>query len=205
MAEKFIALNSDQIIAIAKEFADSVTNKAYNKLISQMKKRDAEVGGRGLISMTLAQSIGAVVRATAVSIETGIAFDDYGLFVDKGVKGAESTYTESQKSPFKFKQKSPPISAFAGASGWIAKKGIVDRGEVRSKSGLKGKQLSKAVKSMNKRIAFVIAQSVRKKGIKAYHFTDVFDNEQEKFVREISKVLGKRMQSLIIDEVRKIK
>lgn len=205
MAEKFVALNSDDIIAIAKEFSDAVTDKATKKLVMEMKKRDAEVGGRGQSSMTLAQSIAAVMRATAVSIEAGIGFDDYGLYVDKGVRGAKSTYPESAKSPFKFRDKMPPTSVFSGASGWIAKKGIIDRGAVRNKTGLKGKQLSKAVQSMNKRLAYAIARSVREKGIKAYHFTDVFEKEQDKFVKAVSKVLGNKMQSVIIDEIRSLK
>ena len=56
--------------------------------------------------------------------------EDYGQFIDKGVKGSKSTYSESSASPFKYTTKQPPSKVF---DKWSIRKGIAPRD---SKGGL---------------------------------------------------------------------
>lgn len=185
-----MVLNTDKIVKLAQEYASLMTEEAKRKLLLQMKKRDTEVGGRGQLSLNLAQSIAAIVTATADRLDVGIGFDDYGMFVDKGVKGAESVYLESSQSPFQFKDKQPPTKVFAGATGWIARKAIIDRGAIRRETGKRGKALTKAVIAKNKSLAFVIARSIRKKGIKAYHFSDAVTNKRNEFIDKLAELVS---------------
>ena len=50
--------------------------------------------------------------------------EDYGEYLDKGVKGAKSTYPESSASPFKYTTKRPPAEVFEK---WIKKSNIQGR------------------------------------------------------------------------------
>ena len=172
-------IKSDDILEIIRDYAQSKTDAVVKELKDKMRARDAEVGGKGHISLSLVQSIQQFIAILPYVIEFGVTMDSYGVFVDKGVKGAETTYPESRNSPFQFKSKMPPTKVFSGAGGWIARKGIIDRGEVARKTGKSGKALTQAVIALNKSLAFLIARSIRKKGIKAYHFTDVLFNEQD--------------------------
>ena len=96
--------------------------------------------------------------------------EDYGPFIDKGVKGAKSTYTESSASPFKYTNKQPPSKAF---DKWTVKKGIAPRDK-------KGRFISR--QSLN----FLIARSIYKKGIKAtLFFTKPFERGLDLYGDEI--------------------
>jgi hypothetical protein len=81
--------------------------------------------------------------------------EDYGLFQDQGVKGAKSTYGSAQGSPYKYKDKMPPISAF---SQWAIKKGLDG---VRNKKGQFVKRKS---------LQFALSRSIYEKGIPATKF-----------------------------------
>ena len=80
--------------------------------------------------------------------------EDYGQFIDKGVKGSKSTYPESSASPFKYTTKQPPSKVF---DKWSIRKGIAPRDS-------KGKFIKR--KSLN----FIIANSIFRKGIRASMF-----------------------------------
>jgi hypothetical protein len=81
--------------------------------------------------------------------------DDYGEYQDKGVKGAKSTYTSAQQSPYKYTNKMPPAKAF---SQWAIKKGLDG---VRNKKGQFVKRQS---------LQFALARSIYNKGIPATKF-----------------------------------
>ncbi len=199
---KKIKLNTDKILKIAKTFADLITEEAKKKLLSEMKNRDKEVEGRGQISMNLYQSIQALIRATSTTMDVGIKFDDYGVFIDKGVKGSDSFYPQSKNSPFQFSSKMPPTKVFSGAQGWISRKAIIDRGEVRAKTGLTKKLLSQQVNKLNRRLAYVIAKSVKEKGIKAYHFSDVLNNYIAPLNEAVGNEVGEELAIFVIEEIK---
>ena len=97
--------------------------------------------------------------------------EEYGAYQDKGVRGAESTYPESRKSPFKYRDKRPPSSVF---DKWTIKKGIAPRDE-------EGKFIKR--KSLN----YLIARSIYKKGIRAtLFFTKPFEKGLNLYGDEIA-------------------
>jgi len=96
--------------------------------------------------------------------------ENYGEFIDKGVKGAKSTYPESSASPFKYTTKQPPSSAF---DKWSIRKGIAPRDK-------QGRFVNR--QSLN----FLIARSIYKKGIKAtLFFTKPFERGLDLYGDEI--------------------
>ena len=96
--------------------------------------------------------------------------EDYGQFIDKGVKGAKSTYPESSASPFKYTNKQPPSKAF---DKWSIRKGIAPRDK-------QGKFVSR--QSLN----FLIARSIKNKGIRAtLFFTKPFERGLDLYGDEI--------------------
>lgn len=96
--------------------------------------------------------------------------EKYGEFIDKGVKGAKSTYTESSASPFRYKSKQPPSSVF---DKWSIRKGIAPRDK-------QGRFVSR--QSLN----FLIARSIKNKGIRAtLFFTKPFERGLDLYGDEI--------------------
>ncbi len=96
--------------------------------------------------------------------------EDYGQFIDKGVKGAKSTYPESSESPFRYRTKQPPSSVF---DKWSIRKGIAPRDK-------KGRFVNR--QSLN----FLIARSIKNKGIRAtLFFTKPFERGLDLYGDEI--------------------
>ena len=96
--------------------------------------------------------------------------EDYGEYLDKGVKGSKSTYPESSASPFKYTTKQPPSSVF---DKWSIRKGIAPRDK-------QGKFVSR--QSLN----FLIARSIKNKGIRAtLFFTKPFERGLDLYGDEI--------------------
>lgn len=96
--------------------------------------------------------------------------EDYGQFIDKGVKGSKSTYPESSASPFRYTTKQPPSSVF---DKWSIRKGIAPRDK-------QGKFVSR--QSLN----FLIARSIKNKGIRAtLFFTKPFERGLDLYGDEI--------------------
>jgi hypothetical protein len=79
----------------------------------------------------------------------------YGQFQDLGVKGQKTTYPESSESPYQYKDKMPPASAFAN---WVIRK------------GLKGTRNAKGQFVKRKGLQFAIAKSIQQEGIRATKF-----------------------------------
>jgi len=98
--------------------------------------------------------------------------ESYGEFIDKGVKGAKSTYPESSASPFKYTTKQPPSRVF---DKWSIRKGIAPRDK-------QGKFVSR--QSLN----FLIARSIKNKGIRAtLFFTKPFERGLDLYGDEIAE------------------
>ena len=96
--------------------------------------------------------------------------EDYGEFIDKGVKGSKSTYPESSASPFKYTTKQPPSKVF---DKWSIKKGIAPRDK-------EGRFIKR--QSLN----FLIARSIKNKGIRAtLFFTKPFERVLDLYGDEI--------------------
>ena len=89
--------------------------------------------------------------------------NDYGAFLDKGVKGTKSNYIENKNTKFSYRTKQPPSSIIEK---WIKRKGLKGRVDKNWKSaGNRGGQFIS-----NKSFAFLVARSIKQKGIKSISF-----------------------------------
>lgn len=105
---------------------------------------------------------------------TTLAFfmEEYGWYQDKGVSGKKRKFA----TPFSFKSKMPPASAF---SQWVIRKGI---------KGIRNKQ-GKFVK--RKSLQFMMARSVFYYGIKpSMFFTKPFERAYDKLKFDLPKKLA---------------
>ena len=130
-----------------------------NYVITKAKENLAKGGKFGSYDKS-----GALSNSLSYKIEKGkVSFlgENYGVFLDQGVKGAESTYPESRTSSHKYTNKMPPSSVF---DKWSIKSGIAPRDK-------KGRFIKR--KSLN----FLIARSIYRKGIRAtMFFTKPFED-----------------------------
>lgn len=140
-------------------------------------------------------------------LKTGIVFelmlDSYYKYVDQGVKGADSS-AKAPNSPFKYSNKLPPVSKLQQ---WIRDKPLMIKTSVDlTKRDSKGNPLinKKTGKIMKKRpstveketiegeiekVAFLMAEGIRRKGLKATNFySDVVNEERfNKFAKDLSE------------------
>jgi hypothetical protein len=129
----------------------------------------------------LSKSLDYKLKVSKNSFELAIYAEDYSKFIDQGVKGVGGTKADgskwkkkrvSGKSPFKYKSKKPPASAF---SDWSVRKGIAPRNE-------KGQFMSR------KGLMFAIANSVYHTGLETTNFfTQPFNKEFKELPQEVIK------------------
>lgn len=131
------------------------------------------------------------------SFEFSISMEDYGEFIDRGVKGvggkkADGTQWKKKKvinSPFKYKNKRPPSRVF---SKWSIQKGIAPRTKGGKFANRKGLQ-------------FALAESVFRTGLKTTHFlTDPFNKEFKKLPNQLRESYGLVAEKFIGDSIDKI-
>ena len=125
----------------------------YAKFVIDKSRQNLQKGGKygthnksGALSKSLEYKI-VGDKVSFISLK-------YGEYLDKGVKGAKSTYPESSASPFKYRNLKPPSSVF---DKWTIKSGIAPRDS-------KGRFIKR--KSLN----YIIANSIYSKGIRATMF-----------------------------------
>ena len=137
----------------------------YAKYVIQQSRSNL-TRGKNNASKQLYNSLEYNIKGDKVSFLS----EDYGTFIDKGVKGAKSTYRESFASPFKYTTKQPPSRVF---DKWSIRKGIAPRDK-------QGKFIKR--QSLN----FLIARSIKNKGIRAtLFFTKPFERGLDLFGDEI--------------------
>jgi hypothetical protein len=110
----------------------------------------------------------------------GIQFlmDEYGIYQDKGVRGANAYYADSatSQSPYSFKTSSkiPPVKTLAD---WAKRKNI----RLRDKKG-------RYSKGNYNTIGFLIARSIKDKGIRAsLFFTKPFEKAYKNLPKDLVK------------------
>lgn len=122
------------------------------------------------------------------SLAYGLFMEDYGDYIDKGVKGTKSNYRVNKNTPFSFKSKPPPSSAF---SGWAKAKNI----RFRDPQG-------KFTKGNYKQIGYVLARSIFEKGIRANNFFTIpFVNEFKKLPQDLQNIFSDDMIIEMIDSM----
>jgi len=132
-------------------FANEVINRSRSNLTQKKKNTTKE----------LYNSLSYELKVSKNSFQLAFLMEDYGKFVDKGVKGKESSL-KAPNSPFKYKDKKPSYKHFVQ---WVARKGLAG---TRNK---KGQFVSR------KGLAYAVANSVYLKGIETtLFFTKPFEN-----------------------------
>jgi len=168
------------------------TQKALDKFIDRvvidskknLKKRNKVASSR------LINSVQGEAKVFKNSFEASFSMEEYGEFVDAGVKGVGGTKADGTKwklkkvtgSRFKYKNKKPPIQAF---NGWTIRKGIAPRS--------KGGQFTK-----RRSLLFAIATSVFHTGIETTKFfTQPFDKEFKKLPDELVEAYALDQEDLL--------
>mgnify|MGYP003665798320 FL=1 len=122
------------------------------------------------------------------------SMNDYGEFIDAGVKGVGGTKADGTKwdtkkvtnRKFKYTNKKPPFMAF---NGWSIKKGIAPRNK-------KGQFTSR------KSILFAIANSVYHTGLKTTDFfQDAFYDEVDNMSDRLSNSLALKIELALVDSI----
>ena len=140
----------------------------------------------------LANSIDFFVIKKGKSLTIRFKMAKYGQFVDKGVSGTDKkrSYKDFKgktiKSPYKYTTKQPPSRVL---DKWIVKKGIAPR-------DAKGRFMSR------KSISFLIARSIKKKGIQGISF---FQKPLMLGMKTYNQKFSAALQQDILDNLRKQK
>jgi len=132
-----------------KAFGQKVVDDAKKSLKKQ--KGDTALG----------KSIKFKVVPTATGFDTKFYMDDYGTYLDEGVSGTKTKRSfidakgQTRKSSYSYTNKQPPSSIIEK---WIKKKGI------KGRNNKTGRFIT------NKSLSFLIARSIKIKGIKSLSF-----------------------------------
>ena len=142
-------MNTEALERYLNSFGKQVVNRAKGNL------QKAKGGGTNL-----EKSLSFKVITSAEGFSVQFYMDSYGTFVDKGVSGTKVKRSfkdykgRTISSPYKYTTKQPPSRVL---DKWIVKKGIAPRDE-------KGRFMSR------KSISFLIARSIKRKGIQGISF-----------------------------------
>ena len=164
------------------------TQKALNtfaKYVIQQSRTNLTKGKKNA-SDTLYNSISFKVVADSKGFSVQFYMADYGTFIDKGVSGNKQTRSykdykgQTITSPYQYTNKQPPSKLL---DKWIVRRGIAPRDE-------KGRFISR------KSISFLIARSIKVKGIKS---TSFFQRPMELGLKNFSKDLLENVKEDIIE------
>ena len=130
----------------------------------------------------LYNSIGYFVDKTAQGYKLSFQMEDYGMFQDRGVKGVKSNYIANKNSPFSYKQNSNLIGLeyHTGVFAKFAKRMGM---QPRNKKGQFGSY---------KTMGYILARSIKNKGIKAsMFFTKPFEQAFKRLPEDLAETLAK--------------
>jgi hypothetical protein len=128
-----------------------------------------------------------VVQTKSKTLYFNLEFymEDYGTFMDLGVKGSESTYPESRNSPYKYSGRFKMINP-ASLDKWLIKKSIAPR----DKSG-------RVIERKN--LKYAIATSIYRKGLKGSRFfTGSFEEEFKNIDNQVQEAFGLDLDDFLI-------
>ena len=166
--------------SVIREYAAFVVDEAKKNLAS-------EKNGDGNLYNSIKQEIDSDEDAMLVKLWR----EEYGTFLDRGVKGVKSYYRETRESPFSYRRKGgkfglkgmPPTSAF---DQWTIKRNLAPRDK-------KGRFLTR------KTLKFLIARSIFFKGLKARKFfSKPFYQGINKYELQMGKAFAKDIESQMI-------
>ena len=160
---------------------DEALRKFAKAVIKQARTRLTKEGHN--VSSKLYNSLDYNLNVSKNSFSLLFEMMPYGDFIDKGVRGTKSSPVGTAKSPFKYKDSSNVIGmeyhtgTFAE---WAKKKRI----RLRDDKG-------KFKKGNYKSIGFVIARSVKERGIQpTFFFTKPFEQQFKNLPKELVESFG---------------
>ena len=163
-------------------------NSFGKQIVKQAKENLSAADKKG----ALANSIDFFVVKKGGSITVRFKMNSYGAFVDKGVSGTETKRSykdykgKTKSSPFKYKAKQPPSGIIEK---WIKRKGLKGRDK-------KGRFIT------HKSLSFLIARSIKKKGIQGISF---FQKPLMLGMKQFSSKFGKAIADDIVNSLRQQK
>lgn len=167
---------------ILDKFGKRVQQQAKSNL-SKMDKKDT--GG-------LYDSISYNVEVHKNSFHFSISMEDYGTFVDKGVKGKSSS-SKAPSSPYKF-------GTGTGKKGGLTNS--IDSWVTRKKIQFRDRKTGRFWSY--KQTAFAITRSIYKTGLKTTNFiTKPFENEFKKLPDEVVKAYGLEVNQFLTQAFKK--
>ena len=163
-------------------FADLLIKEMQANLDQQNKNASSVL--RQSISLTLGDK------------EVSISMEDYWKFVDKGVQGNGKGRTRGKRlkgvgSPFKYKDKMPPVSALKK---YIMDKGISIKGYSDQKRSLR-KNIRTRKNNPLDNAAYLMARSIQQYGVEgSFFYSDVVNQKAIKqLVMKAERTLGQQV------------
>lgn len=172
--------------------------KRFRDYVIQQSKSNLSKSGHNNTKGLYNSLKGEIVTEKGYTI-VGFQMDDYGMFVDKGVKGKTSS-AKAPDSPFKFGTGSGPVGGMTkGIDKWVKQKGIQFR--QKDGKGVKGQFLS------YKQTSFLIRRAIWNKGIKpSLFFTKPFEAGYKKYIDvDLMKAFGQDVETMVDYNLKEIK
>ena len=172
---------------------------SYGKYVIQQSKSNLTKSKKGDGALYNSLQFKIVQDNQAVIVE--FLMEDYGMFVDEGVKGKNPSLVDSsntgrkgiQKAPlskFKYKSKRPPLDMLVA---WAKRKNI--RFRVKKGSSAGGQFKKGSYRSMG----FWLQKSIYAQGLKpTYFFSKPFKSGIKKYELELEKAFVKDIESQMI-------
>jgi hypothetical protein len=151
---------------------------------------------------SLASSIKFETTETANGIIVNVFVNDYYKFIDKGVQGT-GPGSINTKSPYKFRYTTPSKSHVSAIKKWINRNGIRASATDVRRYGAIGRERRQP---QNINLAYIIAKSIKRKGLKETGFwTDSINETFKDFDAKMSQALGIDIRVNLENMVKEIK
>jgi hypothetical protein len=167
-----------------KKALDKFGKSVIKQSRTQLSKKDKNA------SKSLYNSLDYNLKVSKNSFEMSFLMEDYGKFIDAGVKGVGGTKADGSQwkkkkvtnSKFKYKSKRPPAKAF---NNWTVRRGIAPRS--------KGGQFT-----TRKGLMFAIANSVYHTGLETTNFfTRPFEVAFKQLPEQLVEAFGLEVDKLL--------
>ena len=157
------------------KFAKNVIKGAKKNLLSQ------KINASGNLSKSLSYDLEVYPNSFFLKF----LMEDYGVFVDEGVQGADSSKSKNRSSKYKFSGRFKMIPP-SSIDKWVVKRGISG---IRDEKG----------RFINRQsLKYAIATSIYQKGIKAsMFFTKPFEAAFKNFSNEFIEAYGLDIQDFL--------
>ena len=168
--------------------------QAFGKYVVQQSRSNLTKQKHN-VTRDLYSSLGYSITEKDRDFFLQFTMDEYGTFLDKGVKGTKSNYIENKNSPYSYKNKKPPMQPLAD---WAKKRNI----RLRQYKTVDGEKVptGKFAKGSYKTIGFILQKSIFEKGIRpSFFFTKAFNSAIKKYPELLSKAFAQDITDILKD------